>query len=122
MRPAVASRGESISVVLRALNSGPEPVIGTVTDALPAGLVFTEGTLWSSRPTVEWDATSRSIRWTGDIETGEAVEIRFAAEYDSDEPVTNIMVVADEAGTRVASWAAVSPLAARLFVPAAARP
>jgi uncharacterized repeat protein (TIGR01451 family) len=119
MRPRIARAGEEVSVVLRAANTGPEPAVVTLTDALPSALTLVSGSLRASRGEAEWDEPAQSVRWVGELGPSEAVEVRLRAVFDGRTAVRNVMVVTDLDGTRVSAWADVAPLAGTAYLPAA---
>ncbi len=122
MTPSVAGRGDLVHVVLRAVNSGHDARRATLTDALPAGLVYVADSAWASYGAPEWDETSRSLRWRGEIPAMSAVEVRFAVHMEATERLTNVLQITDDEGTRFAAWADVAPRRATVLLPALVLP
>lgn len=120
--PRVARGGAVITFDVRAVNGGPRAADITVTDALPDGLTYVEGSaLASAGAAPAWDGASRSLRWEGRLAPSGAVSLRFQARFSAQAHVVNAMRVTDAEGTAFAAWAEVVPERARVHLPIARR-
>lgn len=74
--PSIAHPGEPVDFTLILQNPGTTDVVGVqVTDALPSGFDFREGSLSASSGIASYD--SGVITWNGDVTAGDQVTIQF---------------------------------------------
>lgn len=91
--------GETQTYTVTVRNSGNMTGTATVTDTLPAELIYAAGS--ASNGTV-YDASSRSVLWSGAVAPGGAAAISFGASFvptlTDGTIVTNTAIIADGAG------------------------
>jgi uncharacterized repeat protein (TIGR01451 family) len=70
--------GEASPYVLHARNPLPVAARLTISDVLPVGLSYVEGSATASLgPDPEWEAASRRVSWSGEVPAGHWVFVRF---------------------------------------------
>ena len=123
---SAARPGENITWVLRALNTNPTAARLTLADTLPGGLTFESDSARASLgPRPVWDAATRTLRWTGDVPPGSAVEVTFDTRF-AGQPATwvsNVLEVTSADGARLTTAANVLGASGRVYLPlASSRP
>lgn len=102
--PAVADYGDRVTYTITAIGTGGTI---TITDPLPAGLVYVPGSL-TAAPQIGTLSVieDNTIRWHGTLENDAVLEITFAATISATTPtaIRNTATIADETGT--AEWTA----------------
>jgi uncharacterized repeat protein (TIGR01451 family) len=94
--PQVVYPGQTLTYTLTLTNQGPQDAdLATLTDPLPEGTEYVEGSLTYPSGTGSYDAASRTIHWTGVVPVSQPVEITFQAVVDADQPVGPIANTAE---------------------------
>ena len=121
-----ARPGERVHWVLRAVNADATMTRLTLIDQLPAALTWVpDSARASSGPAPTWDAAERQLSWTGDVQPGAAIEVRFETRFGGQvgERVSNRLTVTSDSGIRLTTAAEVFGAAGRCYLPVAwARP
>jgi len=123
---SAARPGELVPWVLRALNTEATSARLTLVDPLPGGLTFEPDSARASLgPAPVWDAATRTLRWTGDVPPGSAIEVTFDTRFAGRTGtwVSNVLEVTSADGTRLTTAAPVLGAAGRVYLPlASSRP
>jgi uncharacterized repeat protein (TIGR01451 family) len=101
---SMIARGTTLQYVIRVVNSGHASADVTVTDPLPAGVTYVNGSAQSSfGGPVGFDAATRTLSWSGTVPARGIVEIRFAVVVISEvnSLITNVANVRDSLGTSI---------------------
>ncbi|MCR4406533.1 MAG: hypothetical protein NUW24_06390 [Anaerolineae bacterium] len=79
-----ASPGSTLHYTIHLINGGKmnAPTVSLV-DPIPAHTSYVNGSLWANIGTPYWDSANGRITWTGPVNPGAPVEIRFNVRADS---------------------------------------
>lgn len=99
--PAVAAAGEVVTYTISLVNAGTLTATATITDPLPVGLSYLNGSSTVDGVPLElYEAVTNNLKWTGKVGAGSAVVLRFKATLSvPSESVINIVTIDDGAGT-----------------------
>jgi uncharacterized repeat protein (TIGR01451 family) len=99
--PPTASAGEVVTYTISLINMGTLTATATITDPLPGGLTYLDGSSTVDGVPIElYDSATNSLKWTGAVATGDMVSVRFKATLNlPSESVINIVTIDDGAGT-----------------------
>ncbi len=83
------------------VNTGTFTATATITDPLPAGIAYLNGSSTVAGVPIElYDAATNSLKWTGEVGAGSTVTVRFKATLNvPSESVINFVTIDDGAGT-----------------------
>ena len=99
-------------------NGGSGAATVTLTDTLPAEVVYVPGSAWagSGGPAVYDDATHR-LTWSGYVPVKGMATIRFAVQAAGSGPITNSVLLDDGAGNVVERRVTTGGKEYKLFMP-----
>jgi uncharacterized repeat protein (TIGR01451 family) len=118
--------GDVATFTIRLVNGGGGISAFTVTDLLPASLVFVPGSLQASHGSAWIDGSQRNITWVGDVPGLHQAYLRFATRVEAYGMVTNAAHIEDGAGrvhtrSAVVRVSAADPAWLRLYLPVIVR-
>ena len=93
------SSGQVLTYTILVKNAGSGPATVTLTDTLPAEVVYVPGSAWagSGGPAV-YDASAHRLTWSGRVPVKGMATIRFAVQATGQGPITNNVILDDGAG------------------------
>lgn len=101
--PTVPLPGDPVSYTIVLLNTGAETATVYLTDTLPISVTYISGTLMATAGAAVFSDTTGTVYWEGDIASGDAVSITFAATVSWTAPagslITNTAYFSDQTMT-----------------------
>ena len=99
--PLTAATGETVTYTISVVNTGTFTATATITDPLPAGITYLNGSSTVAGVPLElYEAATNRIKWTGAVGAGRTVALRFQATLNvPSESVLNSVTIDDGAGT-----------------------
>ena len=98
--PVTASMSETVTYTISLVNSGTFTTTATITDPLPSGITYLNGSSTVDGVPIElYDSATNSLKWTGAVAGGDTITVRFKATLNvPSESVINLATIDDGAG------------------------
>jgi len=90
--PEAASPGTAVQYTLTIINSGDVATAATLTDPLPAALVYIDGSGTASSGVLAFDPSGGAISWSGDVPAGGSVDISYQLTVSEDPALSGTLV------------------------------
>ena len=115
---AAVSPGQVLTYTILVKNEGSGAAMVTLTDTLPAEVVYVPGSAWagSGGPAVYDDSTHR-LTWSGHVPVRAMATVRFAVQATGQGPITNSVILDDGAGNLIERRVTTGGGEYRLFLP-----
>jgi uncharacterized repeat protein (TIGR01451 family) len=110
--------GQVLTYTILVKNGGSGPATVTLTDTLPAELVYVSGSAWagSGGPAV-YDTSAHRLTWSGPVPARAMATVRFAARAAGQGLITNTVLLDDGAGNVIEKQVATVVERCKLFLP-----
>ncbi len=117
-RGGAVSPGQVLTYTILVKNAGSGPAMVTLTDPLPAEVVYVPGSAWagSGGPAV-YDASAHRLTWSGRVPVKGMATVRFAVQATSQGPITNNVILDDGAGNVIERSVTTGGKKHRIFLP-----
>ena len=115
---AAVSPGQVLTYTILVKNGGNGPAMVTLTDTLPAEVVYVPGSAWagSGGPAVYDDPTHR-LTWSGRVPVRGIATVRFVVQATGEGPITNRVLLDDGAGSVIEKRVTTGGREYELFLP-----
>jgi uncharacterized repeat protein (TIGR01451 family) len=111
-------RMQVLTYTILVKNGGSGPATVTLTDTLPAEVVYVPGSAWAgSGGPAEYDAATHRLTWSGPVPVRAMATIRFAVQATGPGPITNSAFLDDGAGNVIERRVTTGGKEYKLFVP-----
>ena len=122
--PSQPSLGQTVTYDIEVKNTGSRQAAATLSDPLPAGVQYVDGSAWAGSGTVDYDAGTRSIHWAGAVPAKGIAVITFQAQVleqgadpESAPAITNSVTINDGLGRLTTKRASLRVGMARVLLP-----
>jgi len=114
----VVSPGEILTYTILVKNGGSGPATVTLTDTLPAEVIYVPGSAWvGSGGQAVYDASRHRLTWSGRVPVRGMATVRFAVQAIGPGPITNRVILNDGAGNVIERSVTTAGEKQRLFLP-----